>query len=351
MSFIDHWLERWLRWEDRRRRAKSLSYSIRRCHPDEIEVRPSVNDGLTRGFFRCTLFGGMLVISAMNSHYGMEPFFDLKRDYEWVFTPDIHLKPMYEDYDKRQIISEQEDLYPLEKLTYEEYKAPYLERFKWTKFKLFAYAVLALMLLFLLFWPRARGMRINRKERVIYWQRLDESHSVTMVPETGDPLSGLLYSKFGLYPYGWGDRWSLAFYQFDLETGQNREGLLGIYPTPDAEHNDELINAIRDFLSEDEPEFLSRIGKRYRTPWTRPMLFLCNSLVCFSWPFNRQRADAAIARAKAGWATLTPEQQNHWFAQMRERQQKTDFELIEQNHDNRVPWIDPRTGETLSRWQ
>lgn len=236
-------------------------------------------------------------------------------------------------------------------MTYEEYKAPYFEDLFWKKLKLFAYAILALMLLFLLFWPRARGVRINRKERVIYWQRLDESHNVTMVPETGDPLSGLLYSKFGLYPYGWGDRWSLAFYQFDLETGQNREGLLGIYPSPDAEHNDELINAIRDFLSEDEPEFLNRIGKRYRTPWTRPMLFLCNSLVCFSWPFNRQRADAAIARAKAGWATLTPEQQSHWFAQMRERQQQTDFELIEQNHDNRVPWIDPRTGETLSRWQ
>lgn len=105
MRVIDHWLERWLRWEDRRRRAKSLSYSIRRCHPDEIEIHPSVNDGLTRGFFRCTLFCAMLVILIVDSRHGIDTFSDfkqsLKRDYEWAFNLESIVRVRYEDREKK----------------------------------------------------------------------------------------------------------------------------------------------------------------------------------------------------------------------------------------------------------
>ncbi len=123
MRVIDHWLERWVSWEDRRRRAKSLSYSIRRCHPDEIEVRPSVNDGLTRGFFRVTLFCGMLVIFIVDHRYGVTPsesvsntIKSFQRDFEWVFNPDKELRPMYEHYEEVRIRAiENDEFLKLEK--------------------------------------------------------------------------------------------------------------------------------------------------------------------------------------------------------------------------------------------
>ena len=69
---------------------------------------------------------------------------------------------------------------------------------------------LHLLLCYLAFFlPRPRGFRVNRKKRVIYWQTIFGSHAIAFVPEQGDPLGGINYSRFGLYAFGGHERFSL----------------------------------------------------------------------------------------------------------------------------------------------
>ncbi|MBN6063545.1 hypothetical protein HYE62_04290, partial [Aggregatibacter actinomycetemcomitans] len=68
--------------------------------------------------------------------------------------------------------------------------------------------VFFIAMLFAFFLPRPRGFRVNRKKRVIYRQTILGSHSIAFVPEKGDPLGGINYSRFGLYAFGEHERFS-----------------------------------------------------------------------------------------------------------------------------------------------
>ena len=48
--------------------------------------------------------------------------------------------------------------------------------------------------------------------------------------------------------------------------------LLGCYPLPNPLHNMHLIKAMREFFTQENPEFLKHIGRFYRTPWLRPAI-------------------------------------------------------------------------------
>ena len=50
------------------------------------------------------------------------------------------------------------------------------------------------------------------QKRVIYWQTIFGSHAIAFVPEQGDPLGGINYSRFGLYAFGGHERFSLQLW-------------------------------------------------------------------------------------------------------------------------------------------
>ncbi|WP_131976484.1 hypothetical protein [Cricetibacter osteomyelitidis] len=190
------------------------------------------------------------------------------------------------------------------------------------------YGIIGLFCIFLLFLPRPRGIRINRKKRLIYWQSLCGSHSIAYVPETGDPLNGLTYSRFGLYAFGGHKRFSLHIRIKDYRTKQITGGFYGVYPTPSEQHNADILYAIRAYLSEDDPEFLHYIGKRYKVCGTRFKIMFCNAFAP-AIPFSRKKADKALDKALELWQKQNPQQQNDWFRHMQKQQ-----EAIHKAHDD-----------------
>ena len=78
--------------------------------------------------------------------------------------------------------------------------------------------------------------------------------------------------------------------------------LLGCYPLPNPLHNMHLIKAMREFFTQENPEFLKHIGKFYRTPWFRPAIAFCNSFSFIRFPVSsRKKINRAIAEQKAFW--------------------------------------------------
>ena len=111
--------------------------------------------------------------------------------------------------------------------------------------------------------PPSPCFRVNRKKRVIYWQTIFGSHAIAFVPEQGDPLGGINYSRFGLYAFGGHERFSLQLWIDDYLSKRRVTALFGVYPSPSSEHNAQILRAIRAYLTEDNPEFLKYIKPRF----------------------------------------------------------------------------------------
>nr|WP_257797577.1 hypothetical protein [Aggregatibacter actinomycetemcomitans] len=62
---------------------------------------------------------------------------------------------------------------------------------------------------------------------MIYWQTILGSHSIAFVPEKGDPLGGINYSRFGLYAFGEHERFSLQLWINDYFTKRPATALFG----------------------------------------------------------------------------------------------------------------------------
>ncbi|MDG2942785.1 hypothetical protein [Exercitatus varius] len=303
-------------------RLKALAYSIRKRDDDEIEIRDSIYDGYIRGFLRLFILLGIIIIG---SSRGSSIISDLERDYYWVFDEDKIITKSYNSYKKREIetakiLNQELDIY-----SYEEYKQsiyypdnPVRDLILdviWIPFVVFAF-----------FSPRPRGIRINRKKRLIYWQTIFTSHSIAYVPDSGDPLGGLNYSRFGLYAFGEHERFSLQFWIDDYLSKRRTTAWFGVYPSPSAEHNGDIIRAMRAYLTEENPEFLNYIGNDFKN-------FGANLLITFSnafalrVPFNRKKADNALEEALAIWSKKTDNQKQGWFNDMRGKQK-----IINENH-------------------
>ncbi|MBN6069720.1 hypothetical protein HYE53_00900, partial [Aggregatibacter actinomycetemcomitans] len=162
--------------------------SIRKRGNDEIEIRASIFDGYARGFIRFVLVG-MAFIGIFDTGI---PFYreyqNAKENYEWAFKSDKFLQPMYDENVKFMTNPDMIEKYKLSpyKETYEEFKASYINEYH--KFDLLYfcfYCILGLVFSFAFFLPRPRGLRVNRKKRVIYWQTILGSHSIAFVPEKG----------------------------------------------------------------------------------------------------------------------------------------------------------------------
>ncbi|TCP95204.1 hypothetical protein EDC44_11035 [Cricetibacter osteomyelitidis] len=305
---------------------KRLRYSIRKRGNDEIEIRHSLLDGYVRGFFRALFIAIFIYGSYISASRGERPFEstfqEVKSDFVDFIKPDTRILSLYNKYIDRRTNSDEEIL------SYIEFRKPYLTRLHNEKYKIYLYILCGITILVLLFIPRSRGIRINRKKRLIYWQSLCGSHSIAYVPERGDPLSGLTYSRFGLYAFGGHKRFSLHIRIKDYRTKQITGGFYGVYPTPSEQHNADILNAIRAYLSEDDPEFLRYIGKRYKVCGTQFKIMFCNAFVP-AIPFSRKKADKALDKALEVWQKQNPQQQNDWFRHMQKQQ-----EAIHKAHDD-----------------
>ncbi|MDG2940681.1 hypothetical protein P7M32_10890, partial [Bisgaard Taxon 10/6] len=209
---------------------KDIAYSIRKRGEDEIEIRDSLFDGYARGFIRFVLFAGFLIIGFGGGNSLTKPFVsqinDFKVTFARAYNPDERIMPVYKDYlemyNTPGTLTSQEPL-----ISYEEYSKPYLDDWKYEKVRIYSYGVFFAFILFLFFLPRPRGFRVNRKKRVIYWQTILGSHSIAFVPDSGDPLGGINYSRFGLYAFGEHERFSLQLWINDYFTKRRATAWFG----------------------------------------------------------------------------------------------------------------------------
>ena len=147
------------------------------------------------------------------------------------------------------------------------------------KVHIYLYGVFFTFILFLFSSPRPRGFRVNRKKRVIYWQTIFGSHAIAFVPEQGDPLGGINYSRFGLYAFGGHERFSLQLWIDDYLSKRRVTALFGVYPSPSSEHNAQILRAIRAYLTEDNPEFLKYVGRDFKKLWLKNLTLRCVTLL------------------------------------------------------------------------
>ena len=319
---------------------KSLKYSIRQCGEDEIEIRNSFFDGYTRGFIRLLFIGIFCMSWYQNAKYKQPPFSyeiaAIKEDFVWTFNKKSIIKPLYEDHVKDHNDPEFIKMFPNNKLlSYEEYEKLYTDKpwAKWHIIRTFLHPIWMTFLLFLFCLPRPRGIRVNRKKRIIYAPILNGTYRIAFVPKEGDPLGGVVYSCYGPHPWG-GD----SLYSFVMAIREEKNMLpsrhyLGVYPSVTSKQSIDILNAIRAYLTEDNPEFLKHIKPRFSVWHYIVTIPFCNAFA-LPVPFNRGKADAAIEKALAEWNKKTNNQKQKWFKDIAEEQKIINEELTIKGLDN-----------------
>ncbi|WP_150540015.1 hypothetical protein [Actinobacillus vicugnae] len=325
-----------------KKKYKALSYSIRKRGNDEIEIRHSLLDGYIRGFFRALFIAMFFYGSYLSATYGEKPFESIirgiQRDYDWAFQPDKRAREQYEQY--KEIAAYQYNRAQAQNdnsveppSSYDEYKQDIMPKAPLKNLILGMWWFPVIIILFFL--PRPRGLRVNRKKRLIYWQSLCGSHSIAYIPPNGDPLSGINYSLFGLYAFGEHKRFSLHMMIKDYQTKGITGGYFGVYPTPMPEHNIDILNAIRAYLTEDDPEFLHYIGNHYKVCGSKFKIMFCNAFAP-PIPFNRKKAERALDKAVELWQKQNPQQKADWFKHIQNEQKAINKKHTAEDLDNEV---------------
>ena len=318
--------------------CKQLRFSIRKINEDEIEIRNSFFDGYTRGFIRLLFIGIFCMSWYQNAKYKELPFSyeiaAIKEDFVWTFNSDEIIKPLYNNYLNKVTKPDFLRDFPNTKIdTYQEYKNYYVERHKWNRIRFFFHPIWMAFLLFLFCLPRPRGIRVNRKKRIIYAPILNGTYRVAFVPKEGDPLGGVVYSCYGPHPLG-----GESLYSFVMAIREEKNMLpsrhyLGVYPSVTSKQSIDILNAIRAYLTEDNPEFLKHIKPRFSVWHYIITIPFCNALA-IPVPFNRGKADVAIEQALAEWNKKTNNQKQKWFKSIAEEQKIINEELTIKGLDN-----------------
>ncbi|MDG2961119.1 hypothetical protein P7L91_09770 [Bisgaard Taxon 10/6] len=324
----------------KRNTYKTLKYSIRQCGEDEIEIRNSFFDGYSRGFIRLLFIGIFCMSWYQNAKYNDPPFSiemeAIKEDFTWTIFPDEKIKPIYEDYYKWVTKPETREKYPNERIeTYEEYRDYYVEKHKWNRIRFFFHPIWMSFLLFLFFLPRPRGIRVNRKKRIIYAPILNGTYRVAFVPKEGDPLGGVVYSCYGTHPLGGESLYSFVIGIREEHHMQQSRHYLGVYPSMTFGQSVDILQAVRAYLTEDEPEFLKHINRRFSVWHYIVVVPFCNAFA-IPVPFKRAKADAAIEKALEAWNKKTNNQKQKWFKAIAEEQQLINEEYAAKGLDNHV---------------
>ena len=317
---------------------KTLKYSIRQCNEEEIEIRNAFFDGYPRGFIRLLFIGVFCMSWYQNAKYKEPPFSyeiaAIKEDFVWTFNSDEIIKPLYNNYLNKVTKPDFLRDFPNTKIdTYQEYKNYYVERHKWNRIRFFFHPIWMAFLLFLFCLPRPRGIRINRKKRIIYAPILNGTYRVAFVPKEGDPLGGVVYSCYGPHPLG-----GESLYSFVMAIREEKNMLpsrhyLGVYPSVTSKQSIDILNAIRAYLTEDNPEFLKHIKRRFSVWHYIVTIPFCNAFA-LPVPFNRAKADTAIEQALAEWNKKTNNQKQKWFKDIAEEQKIINEELTIKGLDN-----------------
>ena len=322
--------------------CKQLRFSIRKINEDEIEIRNSFFDGYTRGFIRLLFIGIFCMSWYQNAKYKQPPFSyeiaAIKEDFVWTFNKKSIIKPLYEDHVKDHNDPEFIKMFPNNKLlSYEEYEKLYTDKpwAKWHIIRTFLHPIWMTFLLFLFCLPRPRGIRVNRKKRIIYAPILNGAYRIAFVPKEGDPLGGVVYSCYGPHPWG-GD----SLYSFVMAIREEKNMLpsrhyLGVYPSVTSKQSIDILNAIRAYLTEDNPEFLKHIKRRFSVWHYIATIPFCNAFA-LPVPFNRTKADAAIEQALAEWNKKTNNQKQKWFKSIAEEQKLINEEHSAEGLDNQA---------------
>ena len=320
--------------------CKQLRFSIRKINEDEIEIRNSFFDGYTRGFIRLLFVGIFCMSWYQNAKYKELPFSyeiaAIKEDFVWTFNSDEIIKPLYNNYLNKVTKPDFLRDFPNTKIdTYQEYKNYYVERHKWNRIRFFFHPIWMAFLLFLFCLPRPRGIRVNRKKRIIYAPILNGTYRVAFVPKEGDPLGGVVYSCYGPHPLG-----GESLYSFVMAIREEKNMLpsrhyFGVYPSVTSKQSIDILNAIRAYLTEDNPEFLKHIKPRFSVWHYIITIPFCNALA-IPVPFNRGKADAAIEQALAEWNKKTNNQKQKWFKSIAEEQKLINEEHSAEGLDNQA---------------
>ncbi|MDG2961118.1 hypothetical protein P7L91_09765 [Bisgaard Taxon 10/6] len=325
---------------NKRNTYKTLKYSIRQCGEDEIEIRNSFFDGYSRGFIRLLFIGILFMSWYQNAKYNDPPFSiemeAIKEDFIWTFNADKEVRPLYDRYLKTVMEPDFLRDFPNHKIeTYEEYKDFYLEKTKWNRIRFFFHPIWMSFLLFLFFLPRPRGIRVNRKKRIIYAPILNGTYRVAFVPKEGDPLGGVVYSCYGTHPLGGESLYSFVIGIREEHHMQQSRHYLGVYPSMTFGQSVDILHAVRAYLTEDEPEFLKHINRRFSVWHYIVVVPFCNAFA-IPVPFKRAKADAAIEKALEAWNKKTNNQKQKWFKAIAEEQQLINEEYAAKGWDNHV---------------
>ena len=317
---------------------KTLKYSIRQCNEEEIEIRNAFFDGYPRGFIRLLFIGVFYMSWYQNAKYKEPPFSyeiaAIKEDFVWTFNSDEIIKPLYNNYLNKVTKPDFLRDFPNTKIdTYQEYKNYYVERHKWNRIRFFFHPIWMAFLLFLFCLPRPRGIRVNRKKRIIYAPILNGTYRVAFVPKEGDPLGGVVYSCYGPHPLGGGSLYSFVMAIREEKNMLPSRHYLGVYPSVTSKQSIDILNAIRAYLTEDNPEFLKHIKPRFSVWHYIITIPFCNAFA-IPVPFNRGKADAAIEQALAEWNKKTNNQKQKWFKDIAEEQKIINEELAIKGLDN-----------------
>jgi len=306
---------------------KTLKYSIRQCGEDEIEIRNSFFDGYTRGFIRLLFIGIFCMSWYQNAKYKQPPFSyeiaAIKEDFVWAFNPDKKIYPIYEESKRTHNDPEFRKMFPNNKLLpYNEYRIPYIERRTTERVRAYFHPIWMAFLLFLFCLPRPRGIRVNRKKRIIYAPILNGTYRVAFVPKGPHPLGGE------------------SLYSFVMAIREEKNMLpsrhyLGVYPSVTSKQSIDILNAIRAYLTEDNPEFLKYIKPRFSVWHYIATIPFCNAFA-LPVPFNRAKADKAIESAMADWNKKTNNQKQKWFKSIAEEQKLINEEHSAEGLDNQT---------------
>jgi hypothetical protein len=318
--------------------CKQLRFSIRKINEDEIEIRNSFFDGYTRGFIRLLFIGIFCMSWYQNAKYKQPPFSyeiaAIKEDFVWAFNPDKKIYPIYEESKRTHNDPEFRKMFPNNKLLpYNEYRIPYIERRTTERVRAYFHPIWMAFLLFLFCLPRPRGIRVNRKKRIIYAPILNGTYRVAFVPKEGDPLGGVVYSCYGPHPWGGDSLHSLTISIQEEKNMLPSRHHLGVYPSVSSTQSSAILQAIRAYLTEENPEFLKHIKRRFSVWHYIVTIPFCNAFA-LPMPFNRGKADTAIEQALAEWNKKTNNQKQKWFKDIAEEQKIINEELAIKGLDN-----------------
>ena len=155
------------------------------------------------------------------------------------------------------------------------------------------------------------------------------------MPKEGDPLGGVVYSCYGPHPLG-----GESLYSFVMAIREEKNMLLsrhylGVYPSVTSKQSIDILNAIRAYLTEDNPEFLKHIKPRFSVWHYIATIPFCNAFA-LPVPFNRAKADKAIESAMADWNKKTNNQKQKWFKSIAEEQKLINEEHSAEGLDNQA---------------